>query len=289
MPRSPGEESTGARGAVYVMAVESHGLWLTVGFLGSNNEAAKKDWQRQKVHICYPEDSGGCPLGEENWLHLERFLWVPPRGLCCPLVSAAAKKKVAQGVQLALKAAKDAGSAEPGEHGEPSNTEKRLTALRFGRRHVTFAPETRIPGKGTLADVRPGMYPDGILRKPATSSVLASVPGTAVVKSETVDLTRSRTPSRTPEPRRKKTKIRDALAQAAVSHQQSAVKKERKDKDRSRSRTRKKRRERRKRDESDSGSSTSSDGISSGSSSLHPPLWIRRLAKVGPQPSTSRS
>eukprot|EP00435_Cladocopium_sp_Y103_P022245 s2158_g5.t1 len=286
-PEKEGEDAVPV--ALYVTRTESldTGVWLDVEFLGSPEESVKKKWQnyfkqkRRRVHICYLEGDGSCPIGEDKGLHLRDFWWFPPGDFIGNWLSAAAKKKVKGGPALEVQSRGDAGQEKPREPEEPSRTEQRLAALRSGRRHVSFAPGTRA-GRAASPEKGGGEAPRvGVLRHSGTYSALAdSRPSTEMVKQEVVDLTRGTSRSKTPEKKKKKPRVAVALAQAAVAHQQAEVKREEKERGRSKSR-KKRKRDKRKRRGSPSSSSSSSRETSSDSSSLMPPLKKKSLRKPG--------
>eukprot|EP00435_Cladocopium_sp_Y103_P002400 s3186_g1.t1 len=278
---SMGEDGVTEEGlaAVLVTGVESlpTGIWLEVEFLGAEQEGCKKALQkyfkgkRRMVHLCYPDRDGHCPELEENGMHLQRFTWFPPGDFAADWLSAAARKKVKAGPVKDVASHRDAGPAGPGGPSKVSRTEMRLSALRSGRRRVSFSPSADRPREERGEPRNLAGYLGGAARGKGNSSSApdASVPGTALVKAEVVDLTAPSRRSKTPEKKKSRGQVATALAQAALAHQKATDKKIKKERGRSRKR---KRRSKRKQKDSDSGSSSSHRSSSSESSSLLPPL-----------------
>lgn len=279
--------------AVRVAEVESfeHGMWLGVLMVGSESKEHRARLQaifrnrRTPIHICY-DVHGMCTQLEEGGLHLREFTWHPHGEFDAPWLTTHGARVVKEALTPApagkkrQPALRKSDGAEP-KHKGRSETEQRLARLRGdGLGAVSFAgdapPRKRPRERGTGS----GAVQDGDARERRPSSpVPARSPSTAMVKVETVDLTK-----RSPKERRgkDKTKVGDALMAAATTHQQN-VKKEKK-RDRSRSKKRGKRR-RRSRRRSDSRSSSGSDdreaSCSSSSSSLMPPLKRRSKKEPG--------
>ena len=263
------------------------GIWLGVDFLGAERDETKKNLQqyfrrgRRDIHSCYPNSGGECPVAHESGLHLFEFDWWPPGDFDAPWLNATGRKKVKSGPGLEVEARRNAGLSEPRDVGEPSPTERRLSALRKERR-VSFGPPT--------AEARSSRLDDG--RAPEPSDGTSSGGGglssarqrrrmeVALVKSEVVDLTRSSSRPRSSEEVKKKSKLGDTLAQAALAHREAATKRDRKERDRSKSKKRKKKEKKKKR-RSASSSDSSGDQSSSDSSSLLPPLKRKSQRKPG--------
>lgn len=292
---SPEDGSEDQEVAVLVTSYLSgaDGIWLGVSVVGAESDGLKKTMQayfkggRRSVHICLPDPSGSCPVGEEMGTHLTTFTWYPPGDFAAPWVNAYGMKKVKDGPMMAAEAAKE---ARPGAGGRPprtegpelSETEKRLQKLKDTRRRVSFGGAAPAKGRHRPGDGDLDGSPTGILKK-GTPSGSAPPPSLAIadrVKKEAIDLVSDCESGSRREKRKAKRRQNDALAVAAASHRLQELKKEtRSDRERSRSRKKSKRKRGKKRDRSSSNSSSGSSG--STSSSLLPPLKRKSNRRPG--------
>eukprot|EP00435_Cladocopium_sp_Y103_P041323 s2195_g11.t1 len=291
----PSDATPEAMLALMVMAKQSDadGIWVRVSVLGAEIDDLKKAMQtyfkggRRMAHLCGLNRDGTCPVQEDDGLHVRKFRWHPPGACRVSYLNNYANKKVKDGVKMAAEELeeeppkkKKEGEAKPGR--EPSDTEKRLSALRGNPPRVSFAdgPERRrsVLGRG---GGQPGRRA-GILRRPGVSDSAPARTDALVpqVKHETVDLTEVRSESDRERSDKRKRPKESALVLAAAAHQQERLKKEEKrSRDRSRSRRRRKRHKRRR--QSSSSSRSSGSRSSSESSSLLPPLRRRSQKKPG--------
>ena len=293
-PEAPAEERPPLV-ALLVLGTVSRdtGVWVDVKVLGSESSAEKKKAEkyfkdgRHRVHICYPNAEGGCPLDEEAGLHLRKFRWYPPGELEADWLNATAKKNIAKGKEMELeelgkkrKAPRSpTGGAGRGAPLGETPVEKRLSALR-GRR-VSFAEPVASPGTARAGSPREPRAGAG--GRPAASASLALVPSKKV-KEEVQTVDSETEQEETKKTRKKKSSLGDTLAKAAQLRsavEERSEKKKKKRRSRSRSRSRR-RRHRKKEDSSDSDSEKSSKGrSSSGDESLMAPLRKRSQRSPG--------
>ena len=285
---SMGEDGASPEGLVALLVTgrtsQPDGIWLEVNVLGAEEDATKKEMQkyfkggRRQVHICYPGPDGACPQRDELGYHLKEFRWFPPGDYSGRFLNNYAMKKVKDGPGLELsEQGRSKGPSKEREAGnleEPTETERRLAALRGTSPRVTFAepPERRAstPPPGG----EPGGRRAGVLRRPEATR---AAPGTLVldkVKTEMIDLTRGRSRSASRSQTRKKVRIGDALAQAALAQQQTRCKRES-------SRSQKKKKKKHKGKKKSSEDESSDSGSSTESSSLHPPLKRKSMKEPG--------
>lgn len=286
--QSMGEDGASPEGLVALLVTgrtsQPDGIWLEVNVLGAEEEPTKKDMQkyfkggRRQVHICYPGSDGGCPQRDELGYHLKEFRWFPPGDYSARFLNAYAVKKVKDGPNLELaEQGREKGlpkGREASNLGGPSETERRLTALRGASPHVTFSEP---PGR-RASTPPPGGEPAGrragALRRPEGPRAAQGTLALDKVKTEMIDLTRGRSRSASRSQTRKKARVGDALAQAALAQQQTRCKRES-----SRSRKKKKKKQKGKKKSSEDESSDS--GSSTESSSLHPPLKRKSMKEPG--------
>lgn len=293
-PEAPAEERPPLV-ALLVLGTVSRdtGVWVDVKVLGSESSAEKKKAEkyfkdgRHRVHICYPNAEGGCPLDEEAGLHLRKFRWYPPGELEADWLNATAKKNIAKGKEMELeelgkkrKAPRSpTGGAGRGASLGETPVEKRLSALRS--RRVSFAEPVASPGTARAGSPREPRAGAG--GRPAASASLALVPSKKV-KEEVQTVDSETEQEETKKTRKKKSSLGDTLAKAArlrSAVEERSEKKKKKRRSRSRSRSRR-RRHRKKEDSSDSDSEKSSkDRSSSGDESLMAPLRKRSQRSPG--------
>lgn len=276
-----------------VLVVESvsrqGGMWLSVKSLGAETGEEKKKVDsyfkggRRKIHICYVDREGRCPLEDEDALHLERFRWYPPGDFTASWLTAAGKRLVKQGMEKAVNKDKvpleDAGRKDKGDsHVGESLVEKRLSALRPSRPRVTFAepPVVAAPSRreGAPMGVRDGI---GGPRHPSRSADLGAL---TKVKSEEAEKISDSDATVARKKVKKKRSLGETLAKAARVQNVVEERKEKRDRSRSLSQGKKKKKKRKRKD-SDSEGSNTSEQSSSSDASLMAPLKKRSRKSPG--------
>ena len=281
---------------LFVTTVEyqPHGFTLVVRLVGTEDPKARDELQkayrsgRKRVHICYLDDTGTCPMEKKVKTHIHEFTWFPPGGFAPGWLDAAGKKLVKSGIELEQKAGIAPWAeppADPGPKFPPQppfgSAEQKLQALRAqpsapGRVH--FGGEQVIPASSPAPGRPSALRRAGTSGWPAASAVPQLAPAMPLpvpVKQERMieisDTERSG-PSA-------KGSLRNALASAAVAHNQKA-KESRKSKKSKKSSKKSKRKKSKSRHKGSSSSSEDEYPEESSSDDLVPPL--KKRAKKTP-------